>query len=286
MSDYFKQLFDQAPVAYQSLDAAGCFLDVNKTWLDILGYKKEEVIGKWFGDFISPRLVDAFRERFSRFKKNGEVEVDVEVKCKNGTLRTVHFIGKVGHDEHGKFKQTHCVFFDMTEQKKKEQALIESEKKYRTIVETVAEGVWVIDENANTTFVNTKMAVMLGYTYEEMMGKPLFSFMDDLAKKDAEYYFERRRQGIAEQHDFRFKHKNGKDVWTILNTNPLFDDSGNFLGALGMITNITERKRAEREMQQKNEELTRFNKLIINRELKMIELKDRIRELERQLGQR
>jgi len=68
---------------------------------------------------------------------------------------------------------------DITERKKAEQALKESEKRYRRIVETSAEGIWVIDANNNTIFVNDKMAEMLGYSYEEIMGKSLFYFMDE-----------------------------------------------------------------------------------------------------------
>jgi len=144
---------------------------------------------------------------------------------------------------------------DITPEKNVEKALRESEEKYRTLVDTAEEGVWVIDTKANTTFVNRKMAQMLGYTAEEMMGHSLFEFMDDEMRKLADMYFENRKKGIREQHDFRFTKKDGNNLWAIVNTNPLFDDIGNFIGALAMITDITERKLMEETIEASREKL-------------------------------
>jgi PAS domain S-box-containing protein len=78
-----------------------------------------------------------------------------------------------------------------------------------------------------------------------MFGKALFDFMDDVGKAEALRLLERRRQGISEQHDFRFKHRDGSDVWVTIATNPLYDAQGRYRGTLGMITDVSERKRAE-----------------------------------------
>ncbi len=120
-----------------------------------------------------------------------------------------------------------------------------AEDKYRRIVETAAEGIWQIDADSRTTFVNPRMAAMLGYTPEEMLGRSLFDFMDDEGRRIAEANVERRRQGIAEQHDFVFRRQDGTAVWTIVSAKPVQDQQGNYAGALGMITDITARKQAE-----------------------------------------
>jgi PAS domain S-box-containing protein len=118
-----------------------------------------------------------------------------------------------------------------------------SEARYRAIIETADEGVWTIDAQARTTLVNPKMAEMLGYTVEEMLGKPLFDFMDEKAKEEAQAYLGRRQEGLHERHEFRFRRKDGKDVWAFIATGPLHDSAGGFAGALAMITDITDRKR-------------------------------------------
>ena len=131
------------------------------------------------------------------------------------------------------------------ELKKNEESLRESEKKYRQLIELAHEGVWTIDTEANTTFVNARMAEILGYTAEEMWGRSLFAFMDEHGVALAQANIERRRQGIREQHDFEFIRKDGKRVYTSLETTPLTDEAGVYIGALAVVADITERKQAD-----------------------------------------
>jgi len=123
--------------------------------------------------------------------------------------------------------------------------LRESERQYRHIVETAREGIWVLDGQDRTRFVNARMAEMLGYTEAEMIGAPLLDFMDDEGKAIARAKLHDRRHGISEQHDFRFRRKDGTDLWAIVSTQPIFDDEGRYEGALAMITDITNRKLTE-----------------------------------------
>lgn len=139
---------------------------------------------------------------------------------------------------------------DISERKQAEDALLESEEKYRQIVETAGEGIWMIDTEGNTTFANQKMAEMLNYSVGDMLGVSFFNFMDEDGKAIAAANLERRRQGINEQHDFKFRRKDGTDLWAILETNPIRDRDGRYAGALAMITDITERKQAEDDVKQ------------------------------------
>ncbi len=120
----FRALYDRMPLGYQSLDAQGCFIDVNQTWLDMLGYSRGEVIGQWFGDFLIPGQVELFKERFPRLKERGETHnVEFEMRRKDGSHVIIAFDGRVGYDEHMQFKQTHCILTDITERKQAEEAL-------------------------------------------------------------------------------------------------------------------------------------------------------------------
>ncbi len=131
-----------------------------------------------------------------------------------------------------------------------EEALKESEEKYRCIVETADEGIWMIDAEGKTTFVNQKMADMLGCTAEETIGQPLFAFMDAEGRAIAEANLARRRQGIREQHDFKFLRRDGSELWAIVSSNPLSDKQGRYAGALAMVADITDRKQTEAALQQ------------------------------------
>jgi len=133
------------------------------------------------------------------------------------------------------------------ERQRAEDRLNASELRYRYIVETAEEGIWAIDAESRTTLVNAKMARMLGYTCEEMIGLSMYDFMDAEAKKIAECNLGRRKQGAHEDHEFRLKHKNGGDIWTTMATGPILDASGKYDGALAIVHDITDRKQAEEE---------------------------------------
>ena len=129
-----------------------------------------------------------------------------------------------------------------------------SEEKYRKLVEDSLEGIWVIDDETNTTFVNQSMADMLGYEIDEMIEANLYEFMDEDGKKLAETNFERRRQGIEEDHEFEFLHKSGRKIFATLKASPIFDEDGNFEGAMAFVTDVTEQK----IVQEKIADMARF----------------------------
>ena len=161
-----------------------------------------------------------------------------------------------------------CAFVsDITERKRAETLLKSSEERYRQIVETAQEGIWLIDENDYTSFINKKMCEIIEYSAEEIIGKKIYDFMNEQSRKDALEQIERRKQGMSEIHDSVFITKSGKHVWVNISTNPVFDDNGKYKGALGMMTNITQRKlhedllrESEANLELKNKELELKNK--------------------------
>ncbi|HEX9441770.1 MAG TPA: PAS domain S-box protein, partial [Roseiflexaceae bacterium] len=135
-------------------------------------------------------------------------------------------------------------------------ALHETEQRYRRIVETTEEGIWMIDANDQTTFVNQKMADLLGYSAAEMIGAPLLAFMDAEGQAISEAALVRRRQGIREQLEAKFCRRDCTTLWALVATNPVEDDEGRYAGALAMVTDITERKRAEAALRASEQQLS------------------------------
>ncbi len=131
----------------------------------------------------------------------------------------------------------------------------QNEDLYRSIVETAQEGIWLLDADGNTSFVNPKMAELLGYKVEEMLCQPLTAFMDEAGQEIALKTLERRKQGEGGQHDFKFSRKDGSEVWTLLSTKTITDKRGEYIGALAMVTDISDRKRSEQIIQRSFQEL-------------------------------
>jgi diguanylate cyclase (GGDEF)-like protein/PAS domain S-box-containing protein len=134
---------------------------------------------------------------------------------------------------------------DVSASMRTDEALRESEQHHRMIVELAREGIWSVDADGKTTFVNRAMADMLDTTVSEMLQCSMFDFMDHEVKPEADLYFERRREGIAEEHDFRLTTRLGRTVWTRMNTCPITDHAGSFRGAIALVTDITERRALE-----------------------------------------
>jgi len=136
---------------------------------------------------------------------------------------------------------------DITKRKMVEEALRKSEEKYRQLVELAEEGIWAIDAENNTMYLNPRMAEMLQYTVDEMQGLPILSFMDDAGKMIFAQNMEGHRRGIAEVLPFEFITKGGSRIYATISASPLTDEKGAYKGSIAVISDITERKRAEEE---------------------------------------
>ncbi|MDC7222697.1 MAG: PAS domain S-box protein, partial [Spirochaetales bacterium] len=172
----FQMLFQKAPLGYQSLDKDGNFIDVNEAWLTTLGYEKQEVLGRWFGDFLAPDYVEAFRERFPLFKERGQIHSEFYMIHKSGEKRYIIFEGRIGHKENGEFRQTHCILADHTQKKQVEDALKESEAHLRSIFENISVGVFVYEPSSNgkdftLVDINRGGIKLTGKSREELKGQ-------------------------------------------------------------------------------------------------------------------
>jgi PAS domain S-box-containing protein len=135
-----------------------------------------------------------------------------------------------------------------------ERAVRQADARYRQIVDTAHEGVWLIDADARTLLVNRRTASLLGYQEHELLGRRIVDFMDEDSRAAAEGRFIRRMRTISEQYQFRFCRRDGTYFWALLSGSPIRDERGEVVGALGMLTDITELKRTERALRQSEAE--------------------------------
>ncbi|HYW21490.1 MAG TPA: diguanylate cyclase [Nodularia sp. (in: cyanobacteria)] len=132
------------------------------------------------------------------------------------------------------------IVIDVTDFKQSALALQQSEARYRNMIETTMEGVWLLDAEGKTTFVNQRMADMLGYTAAEMADSTLMDLIAPSDLPQAHSYLQGRQQGIQEQHPFKFQRQDGTVLWALVSATPLLDYHGNFLGITSLLTDITE----------------------------------------------
>jgi PAS domain S-box-containing protein len=230
----------------------------NRRAQELLGLSEEQLTGKAAIDADwhftradgTPLPLDEYPVNRVLASSGPVRDLVVRVHRPHGDEVTVLVSADPERDARGALTGVVVTFFDITERQRAEEALRRSEERYRRIVETAHEGIWLIDAESRTTFVNRQMAQMLGCSVEEMQGALLTDFMDEEGQRIARENVERRRQGIAEQHDFKFRRKDGTALWTLIETTPFFDERGGYAGALGMITDVSDRRLIEEQLRQ------------------------------------
>ena len=122
--------------------------------------------------------------------------------------------------------------------------------RYRQIIQTANEGIWVSDERDHLTFVNQRMADLLGYTPNELVDRPVRDFIETADLADHEFRIQMAHRGQSTQFERRLRRKNGSELLVWMSGSPLFDDDGNFRGAFAMLTDLTERRQLESQLRQ------------------------------------
>ncbi|MDC8759685.1 PAS domain S-box protein, partial [Janthinobacterium fluminis] len=199
------------------------------------------------------------RELFSRASMPGRV---LTARRRDGS----HFPAKVNLSPLRLAGQNFSIVAlrDMTQRQRAEEALHASSERYRLIVQTAAEGIWMTDADGKTTFANPKMARMLGYTVQEMLGRAMQEFMDADGHLQLEQHLQRRHAGQPEQGDFRFFRKDRSSLWGLLSTTPILADHGGHGGTLAMITDITERRLAAVALRLSNQRMASVFNAVTN----------------------
>jgi PAS domain S-box-containing protein len=119
----FRNLFENSPVAYQSLDESGCYLELNSELCDLLGYHREDLLGRSFAEVWPPEARHLFQEKFAHFRNSGHIESELELVRRDGTPVTVLLVGRIQRDADGNFVRTHCILHNITERKRAEQTI-------------------------------------------------------------------------------------------------------------------------------------------------------------------
>ena len=246
-------LFNQSPLGILIIDPeTGAFVEFNDVAPLQLGYSRDEFGKLCIYDVVAGLTNDEMKSKMTEVLNNGGGEFESRHRTKNGEIRNV-LISASTLQLTGK-TLLHTVFHDITEIRKVQNDLAESEARYRQLVELAQEGIWAIDNDLNTTFVNPRMAQMLGCSQSEMLGRNLVNFLDKgtvemitgiLGKFD--------KPGIKGQFECQFLREDGTHISTGLAVSTITDDNGKVIGKLALVADISERKHWENELRASEE---------------------------------
>ena len=224
---------------------------VNEAYCRFFGKTREELIGTKYLELIPEEFRPMAAEVVRKLMENRQTRwVEHKVILPDGSVGWHHWTDHVILDDAGNVIELQGIGRDITERKRFEKALSASEEKYRQIVDTMMEGIWVVDTEIRIVLVNHQLAEMLDYTVEEMVGKYAFDFVLEKTDGDLRDIKKRRKSGVSEQYDAKLRRKDGTYVWVLISAAPIHDEDGEYSGSLAMITNITERKRDEEQLKE------------------------------------
>ncbi len=251
-----------------SLKVDGTVLSMNDAVQPMLGYRAEDVVGKNLAQFVHPEDVAAVRaaaeERLQGSPDNSAVEC--RVRHRDGSWRIVESIGTISTDNKGEIIPVLSTR-DITNRKRAEEALRESEERYRLIAENASDVIWTMDMNLNVTYVSPSVTQLRGYTVEETMA---LAIEEALTPASYELAMKTMAEELAiekmEEKDLTRTHtleveefcKDGSTIWVEVNLSFLRDPDGRAVGIMGVSRDITERRRAEEALRESEEKYRRL----------------------------
>jgi len=270
-------------IAYTA-DANGVVSYISSAVTRSLGFDVKKIIGTPLGRLVHPGDLAAYALSYNKALNGIQEPYEFRIIDRKGTI---HFMRASGNILNGKddSKSVSSLLTDITQYKCAEEGLLQNavslrqseekclllsdnvkelkktERRYRQLMEVALEGIWMIDETSNTSFVNCRMAEMLGYSVDEMLGRHIYMFMDEKAIETCKQVIDKSRQGITESHDFEFRRKDGCRLYARIQTSPITDDNGTYTGTLTVVSDKTGARIAEEKLAKSED---KFLKLLEN----------------------
>jgi PAS domain S-box-containing protein len=279
-----RTLVTSAPLGLSIIGGDGTYEYVNPKFVEMFGYTLDDVpagrtwFEKAYPDQEYRRMVITSWKEDLRGDKAGETRPRVfAVTCKDGSKKEVFFRSVTLTD--GRQLVT---YEDITDRKRADEQLRDSEERYRSLVEDINDGYFIV-QDGKFVYVNQAFANLSGYTKEAILGKEFSELLpqeywEGLSGSDGSEAGNREHGG---QHEFEISREGGENL--VLEIRSRMIEFHGRPAIAGICKDITERKKAEVALKEKVEELERWYHLTVDREIKMTELKNRIQELESEL---
>ena len=256
--------FENASVALHWVGPDGIIQWANPAELAMLGYSKEEYEGRHIGEFHADQEVI---ENILRRLAGGErlKEYEARLRCKDGSIKDVLIDSSVLWDAN-RFVHTQCFTRDITRQKQSEAALRESEARFRHMADTAPVMVWMTDDHGSCIYFNKSWYDFTGQTAESALGAGWRNAVhaDDREQVRATYLAAAEKREPLRL-EYRMRRKDGEYRWTIDAAAPRFGASGEFLGYIGSVIDITERRQAEEALKQAQRQSDELNSFLESR---------------------
>ena len=254
----YLSLYDFAPIGYFTLDTRGQILEANLTGARFLGVERRSLLNKKFRNFIAKEDQDIFYFHTKDVFENEELQsCEIRVTRKDGVLFNAQLVSVAVNFQTDESAQHLLSIIDITERKRVEKKLRESEERFRGIFEQAAVGIAQNSPDGKFLRVNDRFCHILGYTQDELLNLtvPDITHSDDL---EVERHEIRRLVALEtdiHQMEKRFIHKDGREIWGRATVSLVRERSGQPKYFVGVLEDITKQKEAEKAVKEKDKSL-------------------------------
>jgi diguanylate cyclase (GGDEF)-like protein/hemerythrin-like metal-binding protein/PAS domain S-box-containing protein len=241
-------LFEQAPLAYQSLDSEANILEINALWLEQMGYQRDEVIGRFIGDYIADDSQTMLQGEFPKFKASGKVDGPVfEMIRKNGSRFLWQVNGRISRDAEGRFLRTHCLMTDITERHQVQAKL----QLAASVFSHAREGIVITDAEGSIVEVNDTFSRLTGYSHDEVIGQNPRILQSG---RQSSAFYAAMWQSIATEGYWKGEiwnsRKNGEIYAELLTISTVHNSDGHVQNYVGLFTDISQMKAHQQQLEQ------------------------------------
>lgn len=255
------RLLDTVEQSVVAIDLEGNIIYWNHYAEVLYGWCAADVLGRPAADVLLDETTkEQAAEILSCLQQGESWSGEFLVQRRNGTNFPVMVIDSPIHDEQGRLIGIIGVSVDITERKRTEEALRESEERFRLLSTCSPVGIYMATPEGDWTWTNPRLQAIAGFTFEEALqaGWQQFVHPDDRERLLSEW-----QNYLSDNHsclrEYRFQHKDGNIRWVRVTSASMFADTGERIGLMGAIEDITERKQAELERQRATDALERLN---------------------------
>jgi PAS domain S-box-containing protein/putative nucleotidyltransferase with HDIG domain len=247
----YKNLFDNAHDMIHSVDVQGRIIFANKSWLDTLGYKEEELKDLTIFDILHPDSLEHCKEIFRKVV-SGEPQKNIEAVFVTKDGRRIDVEGNIScRMEDGKVIATHGIFRDITEQKKAKDILRKAAQQWRETFDAIPDFISVFDRNLRFIRANKALANRLGIRPEELIGKHCYEIFQRSEGSGSECLI-LRAENLKQTLTAEKRYPNF-DFPLLVTVSPIKDKDGNVTGFVHVAKDISEQKRAEEKIREESE---------------------------------
>jgi PAS domain S-box-containing protein len=249
----YKALFDRSIFCVYVHDLEGNFLDANEAALQLMGFEKENITSLHFSSLLNENQIGYAQEVLSEIIKSGYQKKPAQflLRKENGGLVWVETEASLIYKE-GKPWAVLGIARDISEQRKAEEALRESEEKYRKIYESLTDVFYRTDREGIVTEISPSVYTQAGWEPEEVIGHPVTDFYRDPSAREI-FATTLKETGVVNDYELRLLAKDGRVIEVSASSHIVIDDQGQALGVEGVLRDITKRKGMEKALRESEE---------------------------------